>query len=101
MRNMNQETRQRLFDHLSKEHNLHLLESELDDIINIVSSENDAIKTLVDDLDLILEDIRLKQLFVESSENNTNENRYRYDERRKIQHQIIMALSKFNIANEK
>lgn len=46
---MNQEKRQSLFDHLSKEHNLHLLESELDEIINIVSCENDAIKTLVDD----------------------------------------------------
>ncbi len=95
------ETRQELFNHLAEEHDLILLESQLDDIINIVSSENDAIKTLVDDLNLILEDIRLKQLFVESSENRTNENRYRYDERRKIQHQIIMALSKFNIANEK
>ena len=91
------ETRQELFNHLAEEHDLILLESQLDDIINIVSSENDAVKALVDDLNLILEDIRQKQLFVESSENNTNENRYRYDERRKIQHQIIMALSKYNL----
>lgn len=95
------ETRQELFNHLAEEHDLIILESQLDDIINIVSSENDAVKALVDDLNLILEDIRQKQLFVESSENNTNENRYRYDERRKIQHQIIMALSKYSIANEK
>ena len=95
------ETRQELFNHLAEEHDLILLESQLDDIINIVSSENDAVKALVDDLNLILEDIRQKQLFVESSENNTNENRYRYDERRKIQRQIIMALSKYSIANEK
>ena len=98
---MNQETRQRLFDHLSSEHNLHLLESEIDEIINIVSCENDAIKTLVDDLNLILEDIKSIQDNILNKVNRSNEELIRFNERMKIQHELIRVVTKYNISNEK
>lgn len=94
---MSAEIRQQLFNHLAEEHDLILLESQLDDIINIVLCETDAVKTLVEDLDILLKDIKSIQDVILDKVNRSNEELIRFNERMKLQHKLIRIITKYNL----
>ena len=53
---MKAETRQKLFNYMSNEHGLHLLENELDEIERILGDKREYAKAKVEERDNLLQD---------------------------------------------